>query len=416
MGKAKRGVTGLMLLATGITRAGRGLSPIFTTLRSLLFHSNLSPFPFGFSLRKLLVCILILITGGIFTTDDAQANESNNKPKEYGRLQLSPDGSKIIFRMGIPGGVTSALMDWRTGKVTVIPLAPFETANPKYPRTGINYASYTPDGDHLIGLVFSPRSAHGRTLVKVKLDTMKYTQLCELPEFTSADSQERVNWSEPRQQPGTNKVLLVVNQMSFAYRASLTLLDPETGKMETVLEDKNGFDYGIYGLGFAGKDEVVVGGRKPLNQELIDEVRKFGWKNTDILEYPYVNNLASGRVRPVVGVPNQGTFIGVSSDGRTIGLNGLSLIKPYTDRGAFNHEILTLTDGKLKQHTFRYNYIATAVMSSDASTVLFQTAPNNVHPGGSTFDLYAVDLRTDQVTRIPFFDYLQQYKLQATQQ
>lgn len=353
-------------------------------------------------------------------THDAQASDmekqSNNKRKEYGRLQLSPDGSKIIFRLGIHGGVTSALMDWRTGKVTVIPLAPFETANPRIRRTGIYHASYTPDGDHLIGLVFSPYSEYGQTLVKVKLATMEYTQLHELPKYAPAGSGVRYEWSEPRQQPGTNKVLFVVEHGISVYKPSLILLDPETGKMETVLDDKNGFDYGIFGFGFASKDEVVVGGRKPLNPDLLDEVRKLAWKNTDIVSYPYVISLASGRPRPVTSLPNQGGFVGVSNDGRTIGLSGLSLIKPYTDRGAYNYEILSLTNGNLKQHTFRYSYIANAVMSGDASTVVFQTAPNNVHPGGSTLDLYAVDLRTDQVTRIPFFDYLQQYQLQAAQQ
>lgn len=353
-------------------------------------------------------------------TGDAQANDmgkrSNNNRKDYGRLQLSPDGSKIIFRLGTPGGVTTALMDWRTGKVTAIPLAPFPTANPTIRQTGIYDASYTPDGDHLIGLVFSPRSENARTLVKVKLDTMEYTQLYELPRYDAAGSGARYKWSEPRQQPGTNKVLLVMVEGSSVFKPSLILLDPQTGKMETVLEAKNGFDNGIHGLGFASQDEVVVGGMKPLNTDLLDEIRKLGWKHTDVGIYPYVVQIHAGRTRPVAGVPDNGNFIGVSSDGRTIGLNGLSLIKPYTDRGAFNYEILTMTDGKLKQHTFLYSYITNAVMSNDASTVVFQSAPNNVHPGGNALDLYAVDLRTDQVTRIPFFDYLQQYQLQATQQ
>jgi hypothetical protein len=369
--------------------------------------------------HKLLLYLLALLTGAYFLASDAQANDirkQTEKRKEYGRLQLSPDGSKIIFRWGIAGGVTTALMDWRTGKVTVIPLAPFATANPEIPRSGIYDASYTPDGEHLIGLVFSPLSANGRTLVKVKLDTMEYTQLYELPQYDPSNTKVRYRWHEPRQQPGTNKVLFVVNHEISVYKPSLILLDPQTGKMETVLDSKNGFDYGIFGLGFASKDEVVVGGRKPLSPDLLDEVRKLEWKDADIRSYPYAISLATGRARPVASVPNQGGFIGVSNDGRTIGLNALSRLKPYTDSGAYNYEIFSLTNGNLKQHTFRFSYITNAVMSSDGSTVVFQTAPNNVHPGGSTLDLYAADLRTDQVTRIPFFDYLQQYQLQATKQ
>lgn len=365
-----------------------------------------------YTLRTLMAGIICVLAGGCAND---MTNQTNNKPREYGRLHLSPDGSKIIFRLGVPGGVTSALMDWRTGKVTVIPLAPFATPRPKNPRTGINHATYTPDGQYLIGLVSSPRSEYGQTLVKVKLDTMEYTQLCELPEYVPSGTSVRYNWSEPRQQPGTNKVLLVVGEVGMSgYKPSLILLDPETRKMETVLEAKNGFDHGIYGIGFAGKDEVVVGGMKPLIPELLDEIRKLGWGQTDIGKYPYAVRLDTGRVRPVAGVTDNGNFIGVSSDGKTVGLNGLSLIKPYTDRRAFNYEILTVTNGQLKQHTFRNSYITNAVMSSDASTVIFQSAPNNVHPGGSTLDLFAVDLRTNHVTRIPFFDYLRQHQLQAT--
>jgi Tol biopolymer transport system component len=310
------------------------------------------------------------------------------------RLSISPDGRTIAFQYGHPiNGTSTGLLEWETGKLTTIP-------NP--PGKWLRDANFTPDGKRLLALA----GGDDTDLVSIDLATLKVTQLAQLT-FSPWSP-----WSDPVLQPGTDKVLFVVERPYH-----LVQMNIKTGQVTTILEAKDGFKHVLGTPYFVGPDEIAFSAMGPQEPELRQRAESLA-----IREY---DNIAcqlrfGGRPKIILAdavdrkndLKNPGAhFASASGDGKTMAFTALSLAHPKNEGGAYNWEIFTVRDGVVKQITDLRSYMSDARMSLDGSTFVFNSMSNirtSSNPRFGNLHPYVLDLRSGNITPTHLVERLQQ--------
>lgn len=383
----------------------RGLSPI--AMRPIAMH---------WPLRRLGLAIIAILW-------IMMPSLSFGKPKENAvniqRYDISPDGSLLLVEFVHPKrGVQTALYDWRKEKLTVL-----QATVPEAGNGPLVHARFTPDGKSLLALSVlklgpGAYDAYDAHLVKVDIASQSLTHLARLPliEHQRPDPSKGVAtyqyWWYPTLQPGTNKVLFVLN---YRNDYSLREFDLAAGQFRTILDEKDGFSVLIGEPHFIGPNEVVFLGIDPKSAELKAQTDAIGLRS----------ELASYRLKfgeaPKLLFPrnhSEGESLlkvrSASLGGKTMVLTGLSRVEPYNERRQFNIEIFTLTDGRLKQHTHMRSHMGGAVMSGDGRIAIFEARFDREGPRDVGHEFYAIDLGSDQVTHLPVLELLRRHIEQTT--
>jgi Tol biopolymer transport system component len=308
------------------------------------------------------------------------------------RFSISPDGKIVAFEYLHPKlGRSLGLWEWQTGKLTPI----FTPSN-----ASLRDGDFTPDGKHLLSIAYYADTHH---LVSIDLATLQATELAKIDR----------TWSSPILQPGTDKVIFVVNEG----RHYLISLDIKTGEVTTILKKYSGFKALIGTPYFIGKDEIVFDAMAPLEPDLHQQIASLG-----IAEFENIvcrmrfgakpELMLTDQVNHKTKLKNAGiSSISASRDGRILAFVGLSLIQPRNEEGAYNLEIFTVRDGVVNQVTNLRSYLALANMSLDGSAIVFSSVPNrhtSSNPRFGNFYPYVLDLHTGKITQTNLVELLQQ--------
>lgn len=380
-------------------------------------NRGLSPIAMRWPLRRLGLAIIAIL--GIM-----MSSVSFGKPKENAvniqRYDISPDGTLMLVEFVHPKrGLQTALYDWRKEKLTVL-----QATVPEAGNGPLVHARFTPDGKSLLALSVlklgpGAYDAYDAHLVKVDIASQSVTHLARLPliEHQRPDPSKGVAtyqyWWYPTLQPGTNKVLFVLN---YRNDYSLREFDLATGQFRTILDEKDGFSVSIGEPHFIGPDEVVFLGIDPKSTELRTQADSIGLNRYGLASYRLKFGEPLKRIMPTTTAQVESRFDirSASTDGKRFLLIGLSQVEPYNERRQFNIEIFTLTDGRLKQHTHMRSHMGGAVMSGDGRIAIFKARFDREGPRDVGHEFYAIDLGTDQVTPLPVLELLRRHVEQTT--
>lgn len=331
------------------------------------------------------ICRALLCAAALFAYFCSGFVFAEGKGMTIKDLAISPDGRMVAFqyedeeskRQGL------GLLDWKAGKITPIPSPPGKD---------VSNASFADDGKRILAMTSDRGSGQ---IVSIDLATLKMSQLM----------QARRGWQAPAFQPGTDNILIVAGGLGTYYH--LRLVNPKDGTETTILDEKHGFIAGIFHPYFVAQDEIVFQAITPVDPQQLQEVLALVPKDTETIAYrlhfggrPQIilADMTENKADPV----NRGIgFVSATADGKRLAFIAKSRIEPSTERGAYNLEVFTLTDGVLKQVTDLRSFMSYARMSRDGSTVVLSSLPNSNLRSNPRFAGLApsvLDLRTGKVT------------------
>lgn len=375
-------------------------------------NRDLSSIAMRWPLRTLRLVIIVIL--GIMMSS-LSFGKSKENAVNIQRYDISPDGSLLLVEFVHPKrGVQTALYDWRKEKLTVL-----QATVPEAGNGPLVHARFTPDGKSLLALSVlklgpDRYDAYDAHLVKVDITSQSVTHLARLPLIEhlrpdpSKGEASYEYWWYPTLQPGTNKVLFVINHYT---RYFLREFDLTTGQFRTILDEKDGFSVLIGEPHFIGPDEIVFLGIDPKSAELRAQAEAIGLDRSDLASYRLKFGEPLKRIMPTTTAQVEGRFDirSASTDGKRFLLIGLSQVEPYNERRQFNIEIFILTDGRLKQHTHMRSHMGGAVMSGDGRIAIFKARFDREGPRDVGHEFYAIDLGTDQVTPLPVLELLRRH-------